>query len=365
MPSLKPKSFHLQWHITERCNLSCRHCYQDNVSMKKELKTEELTKILKDFIRQIGIWGLPKEAVRISLTGGEPFVRKDFFQLLQKCYRDRDKFSYGILSNGMFINEETVRKLKKLEVDYVQVSIEGMEKVNDSIRGRGTFKKIIEAVKTLKKENIETSLSMTISKVNLKDVPQVISLAKDLGTPLYIRRLTPLGRGKMMGMFNLTPNDVRMLWSRLLKAREVFWPQIGLGCEDGMLTQDFPWYRAGDCSAGYLSFTILANGDVWPCRRLPIFAGNLIKEPFGIIYNSKSFRELRNLRNINDVCSLCPTYKKCHGGAKCMAFSYFQDASAPDPHCWRLFEKLAEPGLRWRNSGKKLEEKLNFEWLKP
>ena len=78
MVEFKPRSFHLQWHITERCNLRCRHCYQDPAFLKEEVGTKELIKILEDFIGQIKAWNLPKETVRISLTGGEPFVRKDF-----------------------------------------------------------------------------------------------------------------------------------------------------------------------------------------------------------------------------------------------------------------------------------------------
>ena len=162
----------------------------------------------------------------------------------------------------------------------------------------------------------------------------------------------------------LAPTEVRKLWHYLLEKKQAFWPRISLGCEDGMLVQDFLQYRSEDCSAGCVSFTVLPNGDVYPCRRLPIWSGDLLKQSFNTIYyKSKVLQGLRNLHNINDVCYSCPYYEKCHGGAKCLAFGYFGDASGPDPQCWRLFQELPNTKLRWKNSGQKREKKLSSRWL--
>ena len=364
MVKFKPKSFHFQWHITERCNLRCKHCYQDPSFLKQEVSTRELFKILEDFIKQIKTWDLPKERVRISFTGGEPFIRKDFFKLLEKCYQNRSRFRYGILTNGTLLNKEIVKKLKNLKVDYIQISLEGTEKINDSIRGKGVFKKVIKAMKLLKNKSIATNFSMTVSKVNLKEVPRLVKLSKKLGTVLAVRRCVPCGSGRELKDSLLTPKETRSLWHYILKARQTPSGRIGLGCEDGMLVQDFPGYRSGDCSAGYISFGVLPNADVYPCRRLPIWSGNLLKQSFeNIYYNSKPLRELRNRNNINDVCYACEHYEKCHGGAKCIAFSYFGDASSPDPQCWRLFEGLPDTKLKWRNSGKKKRERLSLKYI--
>ncbi|UCD07644.1 MAG: 4Fe-4S cluster-binding domain-containing protein, partial [Candidatus Aenigmatarchaeota archaeon] len=79
---VKPRSFHLQWHITERCNFRCKHCYIKG--SKKELSTRELFMILRQYIDMIRIWELDKNkrAMKLSLSGGEPLLRKDFFKLL-------------------------------------------------------------------------------------------------------------------------------------------------------------------------------------------------------------------------------------------------------------------------------------------
>ena len=364
MIKFKPKSFHFQWHITERCNLRCKHCYQDPSFLKQEVSTKELFRVLEDFIRQIKAWDLPKERVRISFTGGEPFIRKDFFALLEKCHQNRSKFRYGILTNGTLLDKTVIKRLKKLKVDYVQISLEGTEKINDSIRGRGVFKKAIRAMKLLKDNDMATNFSMTVSRVNLKEVPKVVNLSKKLGVSLGIRRCVPCGSGRELKDSLLTPKEVSSLWHYILKTRQTLSSQIGLGREDGMLVQDVPGYRSGDCSAGYISFGVLPNGDVYPCRRLPIWSGNLLKQSFrAIYYNSKPLQRLRNMNNINDVCYNCPHFEKCHGGAKCIAFSYFGEASSPDPQCWRLFEELPNSKLKWRNSGRKKKEILSSRYI--
>jgi radical SAM protein with 4Fe4S-binding SPASM domain len=345
--------------------LHCQHCYQDPKFIKKELKTKEVFFLLEEFVKQIKGWRLPQESVRISLTGGEPFLRNDFFEILQKCYKNREKFSYGVLTNGTFLTKENVKKLKELKVSYVQVSLEGLERVNDRIRGKGVFKKVVEGVNLLKKEEVPVNLSMTLSRVNLSDVFGVIKLSKELKVSLGIRRLVPFGTGQMLKKYILEPEELRKIWKIILRIKKNYWNRIGLGCEDGILTQDYYNYVPGDCSAGYASFTIMPNGDVYPCRRLPIFLGNLAKKSFEQIYSrSKKMQKLRDINNVNDVCYSCPFFESCHGGAKCQAFSYFGDETAPDPQCWRLFKKLPESKLKWRNSFSQRSQKLNSKWCK-
>ena len=82
------------------------------------------------------------------------------------------------------------------------------------------------------------------------------------------------------------------------------------------------------------------------------------------IYNSKSMKKLRNINDINDVCYECPNFEKCKGGAKCVAFSYFNNAQAPDPQCWRLFSDLPDSSLKWKNSTKRRKKKLDSKWYK-
>ncbi|MFW6026612.1 MAG: radical SAM protein [Candidatus Woesearchaeota archaeon] len=362
MQKVQPKSFHLQWSITERCNLNCKHCYKNKKLIKEELKIDQELKILDKFIFQINNWELNRRNTRISFTGGEPFVKEGFYKLLEKCKKNHDKFLYGVLTNGTFINKETIKKLKDFEVDYIQISLEGMEENNDYIRGEGMFDEIIKSAKLVKNAGISVNFSMTVSKINLNDVPKVIKLCKEMDIPIAIRRLVPIGNAEEIKDSLLTPKEVKQLWQYVFKINQKVWNGVSIGCEDGMAVQSFPGYKPGDCSAGYASFTVLPNGDVYPCRRLPINSGNLTKQTFEEIYNSKEMSKLRNINNINDVCFECPYFSKCKGGAKCISDAYFGDFKAPDPQCWRLFTKLPETNLKWSATDKKRQ--LDSRWYK-
>lgn len=357
----RPKNFHLQWHITEKCNLSCLHCYREEKFLKNELSFFEIKKIFNHFLKLIKEWQLKRDDVRVSFVGGEPFLRKDFFEILELAKQNHSKLRFGILTNGTLIDKNVIKKLKEIEPDYIQISLEGGEKIHDQIRGKGTFKKAIEATKLLKKANIapfNINFSMTLTKLNLKEIPKVIKIAKIQNVFLAIRRQVPIGFGKKLKKFFLSPLEVKKTWESIFFMEKKFKIKISLGCEDGILVQEFPNYSPRECTSGYLSLTILPNGDVYPCRRLPIFVGNLREKTLKeIYYDSQVLKKLRNLNTINNVCHCCPYFEICHGGARCVAFGFFSQIQAPDPHCWGLFKKLPLPTLKWRIFSKK--ERLN------
>ena len=345
----KPQSFHLQWHITERCNLKCKHCYFNEKFLKNELSLNQLFTVFDDYIKLLKKWGLPREVSRISVTGGEPMIRNDFFKFLEKCHQNREKTRYGILTNGILLNDEKISKLKKLEINYTQVSLEGMEENNDKIRGQGTFKKIIKAIKLLVKNGVNTSISVTVTKQNLKDIPSLIKLAEKSGVnSLGLRRFIPIGRGEKIKKLILSPQETKKLYLYIVKTNQKLANQklklrLNIGCEDGILAQE--GYEVNTCVAGYSSLTILPNGDVYPCRRLPIYVGNVLKQTLEeIFYESEELKKLRNPENTNIHCQNCIYFDECKGGAKCVSYGYWKDSYIddpqflPDPQCWRLFK---------------------------
>ena len=345
----QPKSFHLQWHITERCNLKCKHCYFDEKFLKNELSLNQLFEILKQYFKLLKKWKLPRKASRISITGGEPLVRDDFFEFLEKCYQNKEKTRYGILTNGILLNNEKISKLKRFKIDYAQVSLEGMEKKNDEIRGKGTFEKIVKAAELLVKNKINSNISVTVTKKNLEDIPRLIELAEKLKVnSLGLRRFIPIGRGRQMQKLMLSSRQVRNLYLYILKTNQQLRNRMSklrlvIGCEDGILAQE--GYPVNRCVAGYSSLTILPNGDVYPCRRLPIYVGNVLKQSLEeIFYKSEELKKLRNPENINVRCRNCIYFEECQGGAKCVSYEYGKDTYLenpqflPDPQCWRLFK---------------------------
>ena len=178
-----PHGLLLQWHITDRCNLRCSHCYQDTYS-GKELQFEDILDVLKQYKDLLQLWrhGEGRLPVRghITITGGEPFVRRDFLDLLEVFSANKRHFSFAILTNGSFIDASVARKLHRLGTSFVQVSIEGTQATHDMIRGHGDFDKTVSAVKHLVRARVRTLISFTAHRANFRGFTEVARLGRRL-----------------------------------------------------------------------------------------------------------------------------------------------------------------------------------------
>lgn len=165
--------------ITNKCNLQCRYCWQRNYLHKsKELETENSIRIIKK---------LGKAKVnRISITGGEPLCRRDIGFILKTI--KKEGIDGHLLTNGTLFDEEIVKLIIGIGWDLVVISLDSHKaKVNDMLRGEGSFKKIIENIKLFNKLKSDKEskphlmLSVTITKKNYKHIPKIVKLAKELG----------------------------------------------------------------------------------------------------------------------------------------------------------------------------------------
>ncbi|MCK5023250.1 MAG: radical SAM protein [Candidatus Aenigmarchaeota archaeon] len=362
---MKPKSFHLQWHITERCNFNCKHCYKEKEF--KELDLNNLISVLHQYIEMIKIWELDKNkrSVKLSITGGEPFLRNDFFDLIEKINENREIFtSVVIMSNGSFITKSIVKKLKDYNISGVQISLEGTEDINDKIRGKGSFKKAVKAIKILMKEKISVGVSVTVHKENYKDFENLLKFLIDIGVKsIGISRFVPVCKTETVEM--LEPYELKEFYSFVMnKKNELAKDGINISthCSDSLFFIENEKYDTHGCSAGYDSLSILPNGDVVPCRRLPIKVGNILeKSLFDIWYSSKKLESIRNKGNIVK-CSDCELFSKCFGGARCVAYGHFNDCFAPDPQCWKLFNSIIKKSNFKKNDNISVQ---NEKYLEP
>jgi len=348
----KPMSFALQWHITERCNWNCKHCYQSEDYIKKELSIEQLFNIFEQYISLIKKWNLPKNRATINITGGEPFIRKDFFQLVEKLGNNSNNLNWGILSNGSFLTKKIVKKLKEFNLSRYQVSLEGNEKYNDEIRGKGSFKKVIESIKILVENNIRTIISLTLTKKNINDIPELVKLLDELGTNgIGTRRLIPYGKGSNLKNDLLEPEELKKYYHYTIETNKKLREKnsklkISIGCESGIFNDELLTNKNKNY-CGIVNgriIIIMPNGDVLPCRRLPIIMGNITKKSlFEIYYSSNKLWELRNLNNAHPFCQKCSNFNQCFGGAKCVTYCYSNKLYIPDIQCWKYHKKLETP----------------------
>ncbi len=328
--------FYFQWHLTERCNRACRHCYQDG-KPAKELPLADLLTILDLMEEAVTKWG---KKGTISLTGGEPFMRRDDLHALMDQIDKSDSFTYcDILTNGSLITAGEAGALaqhKKLR--RVQVSLEGATaESNDAIRGAGSFDSTITAMRCLRAVGLDISVMTTVTRANRDEIPAMVALLGREGiTTFAMERLIPEGSGSAMSDMVLTPSELRETFEivhriavnqppvRLLLYRPLF----------AILAPEDPTVGAL-CSAGNNALTIMPDGTVFPCRRLPIPIGNVLTDGFyKIWYGSEVLWRIRNPQNLNAKCRDCALLTQCRG---CRATAYFAtgDYMAEDPQCWR------------------------------
>lgn len=319
--------FHVQFHITNQCNLRCKHCYESGKDNVVEWKLEEFKKAIDKLWSCFKKWGVEGE---ISLIGGEPTMAEDFIPMLEYLSRREDMAAISVLTNGVKISEDILRSLQKANC-YVQVSIDGTdEKTHDYIRGKGTYKKTMDNVSMLNEKGLVTSAHYVLSKDTypLKENFFDELLSKGISR-ISFSRLVPIGNASKETM--LSPRETEETYSFLAKMKKKYEPlgmHIGstrpLWCNFG---------HSGKCPVGFQTITITENGDIMPCRRLPIVTGNIKTDSFfKVWYTDAVLCQLRDRTSINK-CGNCSMLNEC-GGGRCIAYAYYGDYMERDPQCW-------------------------------
>lgn len=334
-----PSGLLLQWHVTDACNLRCRHCYQEKYS-GKELSFSQLSSVLGQYEGLLTrLSGLAGRRVRghVTLTGGEPMARKDFLELAELV--STRNLSFGVLTNGTLLDRSSARKLSELGVRFVQVSLEGTEKTHDSIRGKGNFSKVVSGIECLVREHVPALVSFTAHKGNYKEFPEVASIATELGAErVWADRFIPLGSGAAMRKQVLSPAETREFFEIMNKCRNAaaksFFNRTEVSMHRALqflVAGGRPYY----CKAGDSLITVQPNGDVYPCRRMPVKVGNVLKQDLSDIYFKNAFlAKLRDREKTSKGCDACFYAKLCRGGLKCLSYAVNGNAFTKDPGCW-------------------------------
>ena len=325
------KKFVLQWHLSENCNLRCLHCYQEN-HKPVQLEYEKLVIIYKQF-KEL----LEKKKIKghINITGGEPLCNPYLFKILDLIKEGSDLISFSVLTNGTLINEKIAQRLKSYNPEYVQVSLEGGKRTNDYIRGKGTYKKIAEGIINLRKANIFTSISFTATSLNYKEFPKVVRYAGKYGVNnVWSDRFIPLGDSDRSLALNYeqTREYLEIMNKERNKLKKVKNNNTTISMYRALqfqMTNDFAY----GCTAGDTLLTVMENGDLVPCRRMPIVIGNLFdRSMYDLYINSDVLKELRE-KKIPDECMSCEHSEVCHGGLKCLTYAMYKDLNHKDYGC--------------------------------
>ena len=319
--------FYLQWHITERCNLRCQHCYLNKYTEEGEFKI-----LKKDFLK---IEQLAKSLGRkliIAIIGGEPLLHPSLFPLLEYLNTRNTIKEIRLVSNGTLLTEQFAVRFGQLNIKKLQISLDGIEKTHNKIRGKSSFKKAINGIKVAHKYGLRVSVHMVINKKNINEVEDVLKILKALDVnEVSFSLFVPTGREISLKNLVLSPIETRKLFINLEKfsyryKRPKILKHRPLWC---LVNK-----REGGVCDFYSGVCLMSNGDLYPCSRLPISIGNIRTQGILEIWHNSDFMRLhKNPENLKGRCRNCPFLNQCRG-CRAMAFAYYNDSLMEDPTCW-------------------------------
>lgn len=328
--------FYIQWHITDHCNLRCRHCYQDNFTGRGDLGWEGLKAVADTLTSTLERW---QRSACIHVTGGEPLLRPDWFEVLSYLDRKPSIEEIGLITNGLLIEEEVLERLAAIpSFKKLKISLDGASaRVNDAIRPKGTFQRIHETLACIQEGYpFELFLMFTVMKSNFRDLPSLIRLCEEMGFDgLILERFIPWGRGRAIMGEVLHPEEwkevLRTLFLSVDADRDEEAPlpfqAFQISFSDGDLE-----LSGAPCVLGRDGVCVLPDGSVLPCRRFPVSIGNLLVQSFDDLWkNSKLLETLRDKKNLKGKCGACEI-EECRG-CRSLALALTGDSLAEDPHC--------------------------------
>lgn len=311
-------------HITNHCNLKCKHCvYTSGEWEMPDMTFETIEKLVLSF-KNMGV-------EEVHITGGEPLLNKDFFKIAK--YLNENGFGTRVQTNGMLITKEIATKLKECGIEYVLISIDGLEQSHNSFRNNeNSFKKAIEAVKICIDAGIYTRVNTVINKSNIQDLPQLIKEINKLKPNQHsFFYLTPIGRGKNIKELVLSLEEWKEIEEMVRKAG------IDNNCIDNIKLQNVIKNKNENLTCRNDNCLILANGDVYHCVFYiysPYKLGNIYEEDLDKLWSKNIDRILditTNNKSLNKECN------KASGGCKCkcsgLAYAFTGSVDACDPRC--------------------------------
>lgn len=355
------------WSITDKCNLKCPHCYIHNNTGNKELTYDEACYVIDQLYNA-------KNLV-VGFTGGEPLLREDAFDLIK--YITEKSMRAALATNGILISPSIAQKLKNSGLGYIQISIDGLEKLHDKSRGKGSFQNAVEGFKNCLNAGLYVSMDVVITKLNANQIYQLVDLAKELQVQkLELLDFVPSQKAVNKEHYALSPLQVEKfgstlcdIWEKLMDEdypltisykNPIFnkilaqrmpnsqvipffkgnFPRNALKyfnfsnrLSKGIFSDQTPFspFITG-CESGVYVIHIKPNGEVTPCPLNPCVIGNVKKNNIQDIWlHSPVLNEYRNLQ-FEGKCGKC-NYKIICGGCRAKVFIFKNSLKQSDPTC--------------------------------
>ena len=342
--------------ITGKCNLRCLYCshFSSAADVPEDLPTSEwLT-----FFEELGRLAV----LRITLEGGEPFVRPDLPELLEGIVKNRLRFN--ILSNGTLITDELAAFLAATRrCDSVQISIDGSKAAtHDACRGQGNFYKAVQGLEKLKRHGVPVTVRVTINRNNLEDLPEISRfLLEELRLPRF-----STNSADFMGVCRSQADKIQLSVADRSRAMTLLW-ELEQKYPGRITALAGPLYEAHDwlditqaqrekrepkngrghltgCGGVFTKLAVRSDGVMVPCVHLcHMELGRINRDDLGEVW--RNHPELTRLRERGEIplsdfsfCADCQYLPFCTGGCPAVAYTRTGQENHPNPdYCLKLF----------------------------
>ncbi|NSW52221.1 MAG: radical SAM protein [Anaerolineae bacterium] len=295
--------------LTYHCNNNCGHCYNARSRSFPELTTTQWKQVLDRCWEQ----GIP----HIVFTGGEPTLREDLPELV--AHAQQLGQITGINTNGRRLKDKSlVQRLVDAGLDHVQITFESADAaIHDQMQGvTGAWQDTVEGIKNVLDSSLYMMTNTTMLTLNQHSIPDTLAFLAQLGVPTVgLNALIHAGRGAD----NRTGLDHRQIEDLLEIAKEyatahgqrLIWYTPTQYCHFNPIIGGV---GAKGCSAAMYNMCVEPNGDVLPCQSYYQAVGNLLADPWEVIWHHPLCESIRRRDYAPDTCHQCSMLDDCGGG---------------------------------------------------
>ncbi len=328
----------ISWNVTGKCNLSCRHCYlpahmDGDGRDHHELHTKEALRVIDQI-------ALVNPEVMLILSGGEPLLRDDIFDLAAHASGKGMMVVLG--SNGLLIDKRVASSLLRCGVIGISISLDSVDpKIHDEVRSfDGAWQRAVGAVSACRGEGLSVQINAVVTRKNYRAIPGLIEYAHALGAKVFSPFfLVCTGKGEELT--DITPEQYEEVLSYVAEAQGKYGDMmVRTRCAPTfrrMLYQrnpDSPLLKmdTGRCLAGRRYCRITPQGDVTPCPYMPLSLGNVKETEFNDIWRRSEVLISLRSPQLKGKCKLCEFRLLC-GGCRARAYALSNDYLEEDPWC--------------------------------
>jgi radical SAM protein with 4Fe4S-binding SPASM domain len=306
----------------------------------------------------------------VILTGGEPLLRKDIYELASATSERGMWVVMG--TNGVLLTDAVAQKMVQCGVKGVGISIDSIdpERHNSFRGGPNAWEHSVRGLEVAKANGLEVLVQTTVMDMNRHEIPQLIEFARQKGAwsfNLYF--LVQTGRGLQMN--DLGTEATEEMLGDLVEVQESYRPML-VRSKCAPQFKRIAYHRgkagleSGGCMAGTEYCRITPEGDVTPCPYMTVSAGNVRQQSFTEIWQSSPvFQDLRDPSRLKGRCGACE-FKEICGGCRCRAYAGFDDYLQEDPAC--PYEPsgvpLVEMAVSWDDAAKERLERIPIRFIR-